>query len=91
MTINSTYEIKTDDKNQEYIQCKMCQMRSYHPMDIKHKYCPLCKAFHQQPPRVESIPDSSSTPTTLTTDQGNTDEAFLHTTKRIDSNLGELQ
>lgn len=56
----ATYEIKKDDRGQEYIKCKACLMRSYHPMDISQKYCPACKTFHSQPPLTETTPEDTN-------------------------------
>lgn len=28
------------------ITCPLCGMRSYHPEDVKHRYCGNCNAFH---------------------------------------------
>jgi hypothetical protein len=29
------------------ITCLRCKMTSYHPMDVKNRYCAKCKVFHK--------------------------------------------
>ena len=44
-----TYEIitiETDKYTAFAIRCLQCNMVSYNPNDIKHKYCGKCKQFH---------------------------------------------
>jgi hypothetical protein len=43
-----TYEIVRDGEPVEClaIKCLMCGMTSYHPMDVKEKYCGNCHQFH---------------------------------------------
>ena len=31
-----------------YIQCVKCGMKSYHPEDIKHRWCEKCQKFHKE-------------------------------------------
>ena len=31
----------------QYIECHTCNMRSFNPNDIKHKYCGNCNVFHE--------------------------------------------
>lgn len=37
-----------DGKPEPSIECPQCGMRSYHPMDVLHKYCGNCHLFHDQ-------------------------------------------
>lgn len=41
-----TYEISKNKKEQERIKCLVCNMTSYHPEDIKNRYCGNCHEFH---------------------------------------------
>lgn len=33
---------------QANITCRLCNMTSYHPEDIRHRYCGHCHIFHDQ-------------------------------------------
>lgn len=33
------------------IQCLICNRISYHPMDVKEKYCGNCHRFHDDQPK----------------------------------------
>lgn len=44
MTI--TYQLGIDTAGQLYIQCLDCGLLSFHPEDIRQKYCGNCHAFH---------------------------------------------
>ncbi len=39
-----TYEIVAEGKA---IFCKICLRTSYHPEDVRHKYCAGCHQFHR--------------------------------------------
>lgn len=39
-----TYVISEDGRS---IQCLGCGFTSYHPMDVKEKYCGHCHVFHE--------------------------------------------
>lgn len=41
--MNKTYEIMN---NGAAIKCSMCGLTSYHPDDVKHRYCGNCHLFH---------------------------------------------
>lgn len=42
-----TYAIDVDDRGESYFECYLCDLRSYHPDDIRHKYCGFCCVFHE--------------------------------------------
>lgn len=42
-----------EQNGQKYIQCLTCKKKSFHPGDIKHKYCGHCHIFHDE--RVPKI------------------------------------
>lgn len=50
-----TYKISRNEDNVERITCLICNMTSYHPQDIKHKYCGMCHDFHSQL-RLRNLP-----------------------------------
>jgi len=59
-----TYEIITgDDGKAEAIKCLRCNMVSYHPKDVEHRYCGNCHVFHddlrqyskQMPPHTVDV------------------------------------
>lgn len=31
----------------EWIKCLICNRTSYHPQDVKERYCSRCKRFHE--------------------------------------------
>lgn len=33
-------------EGQPFIRCLRCGMRSFHPMDIKERYCARCHRYH---------------------------------------------
>lgn len=39
------YTISEDEKGHDYIECKICKMRSYHEDDIRFRYCANCHEF----------------------------------------------
>jgi hypothetical protein len=39
------YLINTHN-NQQFIQCLVCDKKSFNPGDIQHKYCSNCNKFH---------------------------------------------
>lgn len=40
-----TYEI-SDDRGETYIRCLQCGKASYHPSDVRARYCGNCKLWH---------------------------------------------
>lgn len=42
--LNPQYIISGDGKS---INCLTCGMESYHPNDVKYKYCGNCNKFHE--------------------------------------------
>jgi hypothetical protein len=40
------YVISEDEQGQQYILCRTCDRRSYHPRDIIERYCGHCHVFH---------------------------------------------
>ena len=42
----STYRIGEGEYGYPYIKCLICGFLSYHPDDIKNKYCGFCNEFH---------------------------------------------
>jgi protein-arginine kinase activator protein McsA len=43
----SNYTINKDKEGKEVsITCHTCEMTSYNPNDIKHKYCGKCHKYH---------------------------------------------
>lgn len=44
-----TYTIRTDDNAAGglVIYCCLCNLTSYNPNDVKHRYCGNCKRFHE--------------------------------------------
>jgi len=40
------YQLGKNDLGEPYIQCLTCKLKSYHPEDIRHRYCGFCKVFH---------------------------------------------
>lgn len=38
------------------IKCMTCQMRSYHPKDVEHRYCGNCHKFHEDGPHPRRGP-----------------------------------
>jgi ribosomal protein L37E len=45
----ATYEILRNEKGQESIRCRLCGRESFHPDDVKERYCAFCHVFHQKP------------------------------------------
>lgn len=45
--ISSIYEVGKNENGEEYIihHKEGCERKSYHPEDIKHKYCAVCHKF----------------------------------------------
>jgi len=41
-----TYQLGTTG-SQHYIRCRICNTASYHPEDIKQRYCGTCRQFHE--------------------------------------------
>ncbi len=41
----ATYEIV---KGGEAIKCLVCNMTSYHPVDVRERFCGNCHEFHDQ-------------------------------------------
>lgn len=48
-----TFLILTDDP--PAIQCLMCGLTSYHPEDVKHRYCGKCNVFHDDLVRTQAL------------------------------------
>ena len=46
--ITEGYEIKQRNGGIKSILCLKCNMESYHPMDVEHRYCGRCHAFHAE-------------------------------------------
>ena len=45
-----TYEIQQGTPwGAPNIKCLRCGVRSYHPKDIRERYCAKCHAFHDEP------------------------------------------
>jgi len=38
-----------EDNGEQFILCKRCGRKSYHPRDIVHRYCGHCQEFHDLP------------------------------------------
>jgi hypothetical protein len=52
-----TYEIVG---NGQAILCHQCGRRSWHPMDVKHRYCGECKLYHDgEPHKTVETPESA--------------------------------
>ena len=45
-TGSARYSLKTEKGKIVAITCNTCNMTSYHPKDIEHKYCGNCHVFH---------------------------------------------
>ncbi len=43
---NATYMIGENDAGEMYIHCLVCNMKSFHPEDIKHMWCASCNQYH---------------------------------------------
>ncbi len=43
-TSMKTYTISNDGRS---ITCLICNMTSYHPEDVNHKYCGNCHMYHE--------------------------------------------
>lgn len=41
------------------ITCPQCGMTSYHPEDVRHKYCGNCHEFHEDMPKRLPAPTNS--------------------------------
>ena len=41
------FTIAKDEKGYDYIKCHNCNMKSYNPNDIHHKFCGKCNSFHE--------------------------------------------
>jgi len=46
LNANPTYEIVTDEKGTR-IRCLICGRTSWHPEDVRNRYCGACKVFHE--------------------------------------------
>jgi hypothetical protein len=44
-----TYMAGWDDAG-DWIECRMCGMKSYNPNDVRQRYCGKCHVFHGQDP-----------------------------------------
>jgi hypothetical protein len=49
-----TFTISDDGRN---ITCHMCQRTSYHPEDVRHRYCGHCHVFHDVVPPKKLDPE----------------------------------
>lgn len=45
--IGRTYLFGTNRNGEHWIRCTVCNMQSYHPQDIRQRYCGQCHQFHQ--------------------------------------------
>ena len=39
------FTISINESGYRFIFCHLCRKRSYHPMDIEHKYCGFCHVW----------------------------------------------
>jgi hypothetical protein len=46
--ITEHYEIGTTDQG-DFIRCLHCGLKSFHPDDVKNRYCGKCHVFHEEP------------------------------------------
>lgn len=46
--MKTTYKLNKDDNNKNYIECLICNTKSYDIDDISEKYCKTCKEFHSK-------------------------------------------
>jgi hypothetical protein len=44
------------DEHGDWIKCETCKLRSYHPMDVKLRYCGNCHVFHEVRREVGDTP-----------------------------------
>lgn len=44
----NAYEL-VEDRGVEGIRCTTCNHTSYHPEDIRHRYCGYCRSYHETP------------------------------------------
>ena len=49
------YEILEDGKA---IKCLECGLTSWHPEDVRHRYCGFCSVFHETPEHKRVAPPS---------------------------------
>lgn len=52
---DNSFEISKNSSEQEFIKCLKCGLKSFHPVDIKKKYCANCHIFHEPDPFQEWI------------------------------------
>jgi len=57
--MDPTYEIGTDENDNAYIKCLICERKSYHSKDIEHRYCGNCHRFHDPHVAVIQVPENS--------------------------------
>lgn len=43
--LGTTYEVGVE-RGQDYILCLVCKAKSFHPEDIKQRYCGRCHQYH---------------------------------------------
>lgn len=41
-----TFEVGTNASGQMFIACRLCGMQSFHPEDVRQRYCGCCHQFH---------------------------------------------
>ena len=44
----ATYVLRSNSLPQDSILCLCCSMTSYHPTDIRERYCGFCHAYHSE-------------------------------------------
>lgn len=50
----ATFTIGTH-RGQAFIQCRICRSRSFHPEDVKQRYCGTCHQFHEILLQMQSL------------------------------------
>ncbi len=53
LMITAHFIISEDEQGQQYILCRTCDHRSYHPSDIIERYCGYCHIFHDDRDRIK--------------------------------------